>query len=208
MHGHMNVKLVNFSSFLLTVYEQDLVSVTYLNKFIDLWCPVTENSSTRVVHQIRCFRLPEDGSRAGFRNLVLHYRCDDGRSPKKEHYFTKSYMLCSSFSRAFAKLRKAIISFDMSVCPSIRLSNGWASTERIFMKFVIWVFFFFSKIFRCVTGAEDCSGCWINTFTAIVDLSRFNNSCLKLPASTLVDLTFQSRALRSFSLNQLRNLSL
>jgi len=29
-----------------------------------------------------------------------------------------------------------------------------------------------------------------------------------LPASSLVDLTFQSRALRSFSLNQLRNLSL
>jgi len=48
----------------------------------------------------------------------------------------------------------------------------------------------------------------INTFTAIVDLSRFNNSCLKSPASNLVDLTFQSRALRSFSLNQLRNLSL
>ena len=50
-------------------------------------------------------------------------------------------------------------------------------------------------------------GCF-NTFTAIVDLSRFNNSCLKSPASTLVDLTFQSRTLRSFSLNQLRNLSL
>ena len=48
----------------------------------------------------------------------------------------------------------------------------------------------------------------VNAFTAIVDLSRFNNSCLKSPASTLVDLTFQSRALRSFSLNQLRNLSL
>ena len=48
----------------------------------------------------------------------------------------------------------------------------------------------------------------INTFTAIVDLSRFNNPCLKSLASTLVDLTFQSRALRSFSLNQLRNLSL
>ena len=28
----------------------------------------------------------------------------------------------------------------------------------------------------------------IDTFTAIVDLSRFNNSCLKSPASTLVDL--------------------
>ena len=48
----------------------------------------------------------------------------------------------------------------------------------------------------------------VNTFTAIVDLSRFNNSSLKSPASALVDLTFQSRALRSFSLNQLRNLSL
>ena len=40
-------------------------------------------------------------------------------------------------------------------------------------------------------------GCTLNTFTAIVDLSRFNNSCLKSPASTLFDLTFQSRALRS-----------
>ena len=48
----------------------------------------------------------------------------------------------------------------------------------------------------------------LNTFTAIVDLSRFNNSCLKSPTSTLVDLTFQSRTLRSFSLNQPRNLSL
>ena len=49
---------------------------------------------------------------------------------------------------------------------------------------------------------------YFNTFTAIVDLSRFNNSCLKSPASTLVNLTFQSRVLHSFSLNQLRNLSL
>jgi hypothetical protein len=45
----------------------------------------------------------------------------------------------------------------------------------------------------------------LNTFTAIADLSRFNNSCLKSPASTLVDLIFQSR---SFSFNQLRDLSL
>ena len=53
-----------------------------------------------------------------------------------------------------------------------------------------------------------CSGNYIeilNTFTAIADLSRFNNSRLKSPASTLVDLIFQSR---SFSFNQLRDLSL
>ena len=54
----------------------------------------------------------------------------------------------------------------------------------------------------------NCISNKLNTFTAIVDLSRFNNSWLKSPASTLVHLTFQSRALRSFSLNQLRNLSL
>ena len=49
----------------------------------------------------------------------------------------------------------------------------------------------------------------INTFAArCLNTQGLNNSCLKSPASTLVDLTFQSRALRSFSLNQLRNLSL
>ena len=49
----------------------------------------------------------------------------------------------------------------------------------------------------------------INTFAAsYLNNQGLNNSCLKSPASTLVDLTFQSRALRSFSLNQLHNLSL
>ena len=49
----------------------------------------------------------------------------------------------------------------------------------------------------------------INTFAAsYLNTQGLNNSCLKSPASTLVDLTFQTRALRSFSLNQLRNLSL
>ena len=49
----------------------------------------------------------------------------------------------------------------------------------------------------------------INTFAAsYLNTQGLNNSCLKSPASTLVDLTFQSRALRYFSLNQLRNLSL
>ena len=49
----------------------------------------------------------------------------------------------------------------------------------------------------------------VNTFAAsYLNTQGLNNSCLKSPASTLVALTFQSRALRSFSLNQLRNLSL
>ena len=50
---------------------------------------------------------------------------------------------------------------------------------------------------------------FLNTFAAsYLNTQGLNNSCLKSPASNLVDLTFQSRALRSFSLNQLRNLSL
>jgi len=41
----------------------------------------------------------------------------------------------------------------------------------------------------------------INTFAAsYLNTQGLNNSCLKSPASTLVDLSFQSRALRSFSL--------
>ena len=48
-----------------------------------------------------------------------------------------------------------------------------------------------------------------NTFAAsYLNTQGLNNSRLKSPGSTLVDLTFQSRTLRSFSLNQLRNLSL
>ena len=55
---------------------------------------------------------------------------------------------------------------------------------------------------------EDCD-MYINTFAAsYLNTQGLNNSYLKSPASTLVDLTFQSRALPSFSLNQLRNLSL
>ena len=48
-----------------------------------------------------------------------------------------------------------------------------------------------------------------NTFAACyLNTQGLYNSCLKSPASTLVDLTFQSYTLRSFSLNQLRYLSL
>ena len=50
---------------------------------------------------------------------------------------------------------------------------------------------------------------FLNTFAAsYLNTQGLNNSYLKSPASTLVDLTIQSRALRSFSLNQLCNLSL
>ena len=52
---------------------------------------------------------------------------------------------------------------------------------------------------RFQTGSGAYTPSYVNTFTAIVDLSRFNNSCLKSPASTLVDLTFQSRARSALS---------
>ena len=51
----------------------------------------------------------------------------------------------------------------------------------------------YDEVFVIVNALSYKDACYvcINTFTAIVDLSRFNNSCLKSPASTLVDLTFQ-----------------
>ena len=56
---------------------------------------------------------------------------------------------------------------------------------------------------------DDVTKPYVNTFAAsYLNNQGLNNSCLKSPALTLVDLTFQSRALRSFNLNQLRNLSL
>ena len=56
---------------------------------------------------------------------------------------------------------------------------------------------------------NKCISVIINTFAAsYLNTQGLNNSYLKSPASSLVDLTFQPRALRSFSLNQLRNLSL
>jgi len=60
---------------------------------------------------------------------------------------------------------------------------------------------------KCVRSTTV--GIGFNTFAAsYLNTQGLNNSCLKSPAATLVDLNFQSRALRSFSLNQLRNLSL
>jgi hypothetical protein len=43
------------------------------------------------------------------------------------------------FFGAFAKLRKATVSFVTSVCPSV--CNNWAPTGRIFMKFYTGVCF-------------------------------------------------------------------
>ena len=88
------------------------------------------------------------------------------------------------------------------------------------LPFALWSWGRLSLYQKCVPGPfPGGKGCWclrlttlppscevvmksgnLNTFTAIVDLSRFNNSGLKSPAATLVDLIFQSR---SFSLNQL-----
>ena len=72
----------------------------------------------------------------------------------------------------------------------------------------VFSFYYARQVTAVSQTFSDSNFMSLNTFAAIVDLSRFNNSCLKSPASTLVDLTFQSRALRPFSLNQLRNLSL
>jgi len=66
------------------------------------------------------------------------------------------------FLGAFAKLRKATISFVMSVCPSVCLSawNNSAPALRIFMKFFLsWVFFF--------ENWKSCNNNWYVTWKPI-----------------------------------------
>ena len=53
--------------------------------------------------------------------------------------FKEQGILSFTFYGAFAKLRRAIISFFMSVCPSAW--NNPAPTGQILMKFDIWAFF-------------------------------------------------------------------
>jgi hypothetical protein len=58
------------------------------------------------------------------------YKCDKTPAVVKQVVFLS----------AFAKSRKAAISFVMSVCPSPRMNNS-VSIGGIFIKFYIWIFF-------------------------------------------------------------------
>ena len=46
------------------------------------------------VWEIKCFPLPEDGSRIGCRKLAFHWNLADRESPKKEDYFSKVPRMC------------------------------------------------------------------------------------------------------------------
>jgi len=81
-----------------------------------------------------------------FAVLLMHAALIFGESIKIR-FMERDLTNRSRFLGAFIKLRKATISFVMSVCPSVRPS-AWkhpAPTERIFVKFV---FLYFFKIFR------------------------------------------------------------
>jgi len=92
----------------------------------------------------------------------------------------------------------------------MRIALFWVTTQRVVVILTQAAHFNeeFNKLF-CNQMVLNLTHVIINTFTAsYLNTQGLNNSCLKSSASNLVDLTFQSRALRSFSLNQLRNLSL
>ena len=91
-----------------------------------------------------------------------------------------------------------LYSFRSSLCMQLvpQISSHLDLITLIMRQSLFWDVTHFRVVVSCGRfGATYRSH--LNTFTAVVDLSRFNNSCLKSPASTLVDLTFQSRALRS-----------
>ena len=132
--------------------------------------------------------------------------------------------------------RKNSVRFNLQIClkqtntkDSARLTAIvlWLKAAPKFLTSVIFISYCCFKVFApfhplkgfttylhvailsCMLVSRDEHTDSLNTFAAsYLNTQGLNNSCLKSPASTLVDLTFQSRALRSFSLNQLRNLSL
>jgi hypothetical protein len=66
--------------------------------------------------------------------LSLFYKC--------RYYFISAdlgELWAANYLGAFVKLRKATVSFVISVCPST--CNNWAPTGRILIKIYIWVFF-------------------------------------------------------------------
>ena len=122
-------------------------------------------------------------------------------------------LLCYGFNKTAWQVLLLVLfcSKRVKVCNiCVNITNCTSNTSRWILWFHLHDIMFLKTQCTTVWIKMYClqSANVINTFTAIVDLSWFNNSCLKSPASTLVDLTFQSRALHSFSLNQLRNLSL
>ena len=78
-------------------------------------------------------RVPPHSERS-IRRITLPRQIQD-----KSYHIVENCLFINSFLDAFAKLRKAIISYVISVRPSA--CNNSAPTRRIFMKFNIWGFF-------------------------------------------------------------------
>ena len=115
------------------------------------------------------------------------------------HYPLLSLRSSSSCSRLLPCL--LITSILPSIFPSITCSRRQFLCKKLPIQLAFLLFMVFRMFIFSLTLLNTFAASYLNT-------QGLNNSCLKSPASTLVDLNFQSRALRSFSLNQIRNLSL
>ena len=130
----------------------------------------------------------------------------NGHFTSREH----RYENCSSnrwsactFLESFAELRKAAVCFVMHVRPSVYLSarKDSAPTERIFMKFCIWIFFRKSVEVVHVSSRSDKNNGYYTlilcTFMIIsVSVLRIgnvsDNSCRKTRSRILCSITFFS----------------
>ena len=133
--------------------------------------------------------------------------CDRLFSQYKASHLSEASCLIGPNELDTAKM--TVIRMKLLIALGHRIISVHVSPKKPPMEFVLLSFSLFFLKQRCLIFMfVPCSNS-IKTFAASnLNTQGLNNSCLKSPASTLVDLTFQSRALRSFSLNQLRNLSL
>ena len=134
----------------------------------------------------------ESGARKVLSVYWLHYRLDNHGIMV---LFLAQHFLFSKVSYLGGKV-------DHSPASRAKVKNEWNYTSTPPYTFMMCM----GQYYLWVISSPKY---YFNTFAAsYLNTQGLNNSCLKSPASTLVDLTFQSRTLLSFSLNQLRNLSL
>jgi hypothetical protein len=79
--------------------------------------------------QIRCFPLPEDGSRFGSLKVVRHWNLADGESPKKEDYFSKVLRMCFT-GTSWHKISLALPPPGALRTPTKRFYKGRTASKR------------------------------------------------------------------------------
>ena len=135
--------------------------------------PVTENSSFIRAHKIRCFSAPENGSRAGFRNVLLHWKVQGGQR-------TKTAERCSAQSSHITTnvaMKQKNVSLALGL-PTYSLAKQIVMTDKALRSSS----FFFGRVaLNRLVISVGTDHCWSSKYQ-ILWVSLCLCSCLSYPA--------------------------